>query len=147
MYSWIDECIVGILEFHDDRNIYEIYEALNITIVKLPRNNILLQGKEAMYHRNFFGCEVVYIRDDLDFEYEKFILAHELGHAILHIEIYEAAFNKDFINTGKLEKQAHYFAVKILDITLDPIEFEGMTKEQIANYLHIAEDSLAYVTE
>ena len=147
MYVWIDECIAGLLEFHDDRNVNEIYEALNITIVKLPRNSILLQGKEAIYHRNFFASEIVYIRDDLDFEYEKFILAHELGHAILHTEIFEAAFNKDFVNKGKLEKQAHYFAIKLLDITLDPVEHEGMTTEQIAGSLYIAEDSLEYALE
>ena len=113
----------------------------------MPGNNILLQGKEALYHRDFRGLEIVYIGDDLDFEYEKFVLAHELGHAILHVHIFEAAFNKDFINKGKLEKQAHYFAVKLLDINLDPIDYEGMTIKQIAGDLHIAEDSLEYVTE
>jgi Zn-dependent peptidase ImmA (M78 family) len=147
MYDWIDECIVGLLEFHDDRNIYDLYETLNIDIVKLPKNNVLLQGKEAIYHRSLLGSEIVYLRDDLHFEYERFILAHELGHAILHIEIYEAAFNKDLINKGKLEKQAHYFAIKLLDITLDPIEHEGMTIEQIAGSLHVAEDSLEYALE
>lgn len=147
MNSWIDDCIVGIQERYVEANIYEIYDALYIAINKLPKNHTLLQGKDAIYHRIYLGFELVYIRDVLDFEYEKYILAHELGHAILHTGICEAAFNRNLINKGKLERQAHYFAIKFLDKKVDPIEAEGMTAKQIADSLHIAEDSLEYVTE
>jgi Zn-dependent peptidase ImmA (M78 family) len=90
---------------------------------------------------------VVYLRDDLPCQYEKFVLCHELGHAILHTEIPSAAYNNKLIVKGKLEKQADYFAIKLLDIKLDNVGYEGLTTEQIAKELCIAEESLNYVLQ
>lgn len=137
MYSWINNILLGLKDTHITTNIYELYDSLEIELIKLESNNILLRGNESFYHRNFFDKEVVFIRNDLQREYEKFILAHELGHALLHTNTYEAAFNKDLINTGKLEKQANYFAFKLLGYNLDPISFEGFTIEQIASSLYL----------
>lgn len=130
MYSWIDDTIIGLKETYNTNNIYDIYDFLGIKIIKLDPGNILLNGNEAFYHRDYFENEVVFIRNDL--EYEKFILAHELAHALLHTHIYEAAFNKNLLNVGKLEKQANYFAFKLLNLELDPINYKGFTVEQIA---------------
>lgn len=146
MHSWIDNIILGLKDFNDTNNIYELYKELNISIRKLDSNNILLQGNEAFYTRSFFGEEITFIKNNLCEPYEKFILAHELGHALLHPNIYEAAFNKSLINVGKLEKQANYFAFKILNIELDPVEFEGFTIDQIASSLDLPTKFLSCVT-
>lgn len=141
-YSWIDEYVDGIIEYCNSRDIYDIYDYLGIKIIKLQSDNILLQNSEALYHRNYFDEEVVFIRNDLPYQYEKFVLAHELGHALLHTEIYTAAFKRDLINKGKLERQANYFALKLLNIKINSVDFEGYTVEQIAKALYISEDSL-----
>lgn len=60
----------------------------------------------------------------------------------MHIEIITAAFNKDLINRGKLEKQADYFALKLLNIEINNIDFESYTMEQIAGALYVSEKSL-----
>ncbi|WP_102400172.1 ImmA/IrrE family metallo-endopeptidase [Haloimpatiens massiliensis] len=133
MYLWIDNILEGVKDTYNTDNIYEIYDYLEIQIIKLDLNNILLRGNESFYHRDYFNTEVVFIRNDLNLEYEKFILAHELGHALLHTNIYEAAFNKDLLNIGKLEKQANYFALKFFNI--DKIELYGMSLEQVSIYL------------
>lgn len=73
------------------------------------------------------------------------MLAHELGHAILHTEIATAAYNNKLLNKGKLEKQADYFALKLLDISIDKDYFEGYTLEQIAKALYVTEASLNYI--
>ena len=143
-YDWINNCIIGLIELYNTRDINELYECLNIKIVKLQKNNILLQEGEAFYHRNYFNDEIVFIRNDLDYQYEKFVLAHELGHALLHTEIYTAAFNRDLVNKGKLEKQANYFAFKLLNIEIDSADFEGYTIEQVSKALYVSEDSLKY---
>lgn len=143
-YEWIDEYIKGTTEYCNSTNIYDIYECLDINIVKLNKNNILLQGFEALYQRNYFNGEIVFIRDDLDYQYEKFVLAHELGHALLHTETYTAAFNKDLLNKGKFEKQANYFALSLLNIKIDSIDFEGYTIEQVSKALYVSEESLKY---
>lgn len=141
-YSWIDEYIDGIIEYCKSRDIYEIYNALDIKIVKTDKDNPILQENDALYIRDYSDLEVVFIRDDLPYQYEKFVLAHELGHALLHTEIYTAAFKRDLINKGKLERQANYFALKLLNIEINSIDFEGYTIEQIAKALYISEDSL-----
>jgi len=144
---WIDNLVIGLVDLYDTKDICELYQHLDIKIIKLSKDNILLRQDEAMYQRNYFDEEIVFIRDDLDYKYEKFILAHELGHAILHTELIAASFNKELINKGKLEKQANYFAVNLLDIELDSIDFEGYTIEQISKALHITEESLIYLVE
>lgn len=116
MYSWIDNTILGLKETYYTENIYDLFDELEIIVKKLQPNNVLLQGNEAFYNRNYLGLEVIFIRNDLNRTYEKFILAHELGHALLHTNMYQATFNKNLLNIGKLEKQANYFAIKILDI-------------------------------
>lgn len=135
--NWLDNILEGLKDTYDTNNIYELYDYLEIKIIKLEPSNILLRGNESLYNRNYFGNEIVLIRNDLDLEYEKFILAHELGHALLHTETYKAAFNKDLINCGKLEKQANYFALRLLALDMDPIQFEGFTIEQIASSLYL----------
>jgi len=141
-YLWIDDYITGLFDMYSTKDISELYGCLEIQIVKLPKDNILLQGNESVYQRDYFDREIVYIRDDLDFKYEKFILAHELGHAILHTEIYSAAFNKQLLNKGKLEKQANYFAFKVLEVKIDPVDFDGFTLEQMCCFLHISKECL-----
>lgn len=142
MYTWIDDYVMGLSETYNTYDIYELYNLLQIKIEKLDKDNILLQGNESIYYRDYFGLEIVFVRDDLNYEYEKFILAHELGHAIIHTDIYIAAFNKDLINIGKYEKQAHYFALKLLKIDLSTEEFDGLTIEQIAGILQLPKDCL-----
>lgn len=143
--TWIDEYVDGVIHHCYSRDIFEIYSTLNINIKRIDKDDYLLQGNEALYIRSYFGLEVVFIRDDLPYKYEKFILAHELGHALLHTEVSKAAYNSKLINKGKLEKQADYFAIKLLDVNLDEIYYEGFAIEQIAKDLCITEESLSYI--
>ena len=136
MYPWIDKYVLGIFELCESKDIYEICDYLGIIIKKIDKSNKLLRGNNALYFRNYFGSEIIFIRNDLSYNFEKFILAHELGHAIMHIDFQTAAFN-NLINEGKLEKQANYFAFKLLNINIDKNDFEQLTVEQISNYLEI----------
>lgn len=137
MYSWIDNTISGLQDIYNTNNIYDLYGYLEIEIIELDSNNVLLRENEAFYNRDYFENEVVFIRNDLNLHYKKFVLAHELGHSLLHTHIYEAAFNKELLNIGKLERQANYFAFKLLNIDLDPIAFKDFTIPQIASFLYL----------
>lgn len=145
--SWIDEYVDGVIDHCYSEDIYEIYHTLKIGIIKTCKEDLVLQGNEALYIRNYLGAEVVFIRDDLPYKYEQFVLSHELGHAILHTEIASAAYNNKLIVKGKLENQADYFAIKLLDINLDDVYYKGFTNEQIAKDLCVAEESLIYINE
>ena len=110
---------------------------ISIGIKKLDPKNILLCGNDSLYIRDYFDSKIVFIRNDLNRYLEKFILLHELGHALLHTDIFKAAFNIDFVNKDKLEKQANYFAFKMLNIEFDKIDLEGMSLEQISRYVGV----------
>ncbi|MDR7856344.1 MAG: ImmA/IrrE family metallo-endopeptidase [Tissierella sp.] len=142
---WIDEYVDGVIDYCYSRDIFEIYNTLDISIKRLDKDDLLLRGNEALYIRNYFGLEVVFIKNNLPYKYEKFVLSHELGHALLHIEIAQAAYNSKLINKGKLEKQADYFALKLLDIEINNVNYEGLTTDQIAKKFYITEKSLGYV--
>lgn len=146
MYSWIDNILIGIKDIYGN-NIYEILDYLNITVIKLDSKNILLRGNESLYYRDYYNHELIFIRNDLGYNYEKFILCHELGHAILHTNVLEAAFNKNLINKDKFEKQANYFAFKLLNFDLDPIAFEGFTLEQIASSLYLKSNCIFNIAD
>lgn len=143
--EWIDDIILGLLEKYNTNNIYEICRGENIKIVKLNPDNILLSKKEACYYRDLDDNEVIFIRNNLPLEKEQFILKHELGHALLHPDVLSAAYS--FYSTGKLERQANYFALKLSNICLDKIELENLTLEQIAAYVGVPYEPLRQVLE
>ncbi|SET46575.1 protein of unknown function [Natronincola peptidivorans] len=134
--KWIDEIVTGLEDLYSTKDVYELYTALGISIVYLEKHSILLQGHDAIYNRNYLEEEVVFLRRELAAEYERFILAHELGHALLHTNLHSSAFHP-LANLDKLERQANYFAVRILDIKLDSIALEGFTIEQVASTLKL----------
>jgi len=135
--EWVDLTVTGIHETYHTSCPYDLCKTLEIGVRKVNYNNPILLGNDSTYIRGYLGGEIIFIRDDLDYLPEKFILAHELGHAILHVDIKSAHCNKNLLNIGKLEKQATYFAFKFLDIAIDPVEYEGFTIEQIARSLYI----------
>ncbi|ARE89099.1 Metallopeptidase ImmA [Clostridium formicaceticum] len=143
---WIDEVVTGLLDLYATKDVYELYEALEISIVYLEEDSILLQGHDALYNRNYLDREVVFLRGGLSLEYERFILAHELGHALLHTHLVSNTFHS-LTNLDKLEKQASYFAVRLLDVKLDSIALEGFTIEQIASTLELPMECLEIIRE
>lgn len=142
---WIDEYVDGVMDYCYSNDIFEIYSTLNINIQRLDKNDLLLQGNEALYIRNYFDVEIVFVRDDLSYKYEKFVLSHELGHAILHTEIAQASFSSKLINKGKLERQADYFACKLLNIKIDDAYHYEFSTKQIARDLGVSNEALEHL--
>lgn len=131
--NWIDNIILGLIDKYNTNDVYALCDCLGIKIVKLCSENILLHKKDAFYYRDFNGKEIIFIKDNLPLQLERFILAHELGHALCHPDLLCAAYS--IYSKGKLEKQANYFSLKLNQIKFDDfddIEFEDMTLEQIA---------------
>ena len=143
--DWIDKYVEGIIDYCNTKDVFEICEVLSIYISVINEDSFILKGNDAIYIRDYFDNEIIFIKEDLHYKYKKYLIAHELGHAILHVELETTAYNKGLIIKGKLERQADYFAIRLLDIELDCISLVGLDKEQLARELCIKERALEYV--
>lgn len=76
----------------------------------------------------------IYINSDLEDNSAKVVMAHELGHAILHVKENGAFMSsKTLLLTSKIEQQANLFAANLL-ITDDMLqEYAGFTQEQFCS--------------
>ncbi|MEK3787602.1 ImmA/IrrE family metallo-endopeptidase [Paenibacillus sp. FSL K6-1230] len=116
---------------------FQIAEGLNIQIWQCD----LGENTRGMYYRKL-RRRFIAIHSGLSEPWQKFICAHELAHDRLHPGISRFFLDeRSFSNTGKYEKQANQFAVKLLTSSATPET--GETKEQflrrcsIPSELHI----------
>ncbi|MGL4873227.1 MAG: ImmA/IrrE family metallo-endopeptidase [Clostridium sp.] len=79
---------------------------------------------------------MLHLNTRLDYEMTKYILAHELGHAILYANLSIMLFieNKNLIKS-RYENEADKFAAELL--LLDKVAFSEINIEQIAKTLYI----------
>lgn len=129
----IDAMVLGIIESCNTNDVYEICDYLDIRIVKIDKFNTILLSDNSIYVRNYLGNEIIFIRDDLPPNYERYYLNHELGHALIHLHVQNTAFP----NTYKIEHEANYFALKLLNLTFNEIELKEMTIEQITSLFNL----------
>lgn len=140
--KWIDDVIVGLIEVVGSNNVYEILDHLNIYHFAVNKDNELLQGNLAIYNR-IGDFECVYYSNELD--NKEYVLAHEIGHAILHVEE-QMMFYNPLLNKGKIEREADYFATRLLYSDIE-IEDGIETYKQLANKLGIKEDFIKFIIE
>lgn len=118
-----------LINYHKTRNPFEIAKNLNIHIEYKPYSPYT-KGYFIKILRNKF----VVINSNLDEYSQNIVMAHELGHAILH-----SSQNICFIRehtlfpTGILENEANRFAAELLIPDFNIKEYMGYTVEQIAS--------------
>lgn len=108
--NWIDEIIQGTFELYGTSDPFELCDYLEIVIQKTNRDSVILKGQSSMYIRNFCNKECIFYIEGLRYKRLKFYIMHELGHALLHPDVMISNLTNDL----KLEKQANYFAIKML---------------------------------
>lgn len=133
---WIKEIVNGLIEVYKTRNVYEILDLLEIMLIRKQ----FPKGKKGRFLRDIFGNEIIFISNELSEEEEKIVLAHELGHLILHTHLTTSCYsNNHLLVKDKLEVEANKFAAELL--IPDGIEiYEGMTIMQLACYLKVSEE-------
>lgn len=137
--KYINELINGIVEVVGSRNVYDIASHFEIEIIKdNPKQNPMLLFTEGVYIRDLNDKEIIIIRDDL--ENEKQVIAHELGHALLHVEEDITYYGNA---KGRMELEADYFATKLLypDYKIE----EGKTVQELSQILKIKPNQVAYL--
>lgn len=124
----INDIIKELIEKTGSTDIYDIISSLSINVKKHP-------GKTFYCQIN--GKKYIYLDENLSEDITPFVLAHELGHAVLHKEeIYH--YSPLSITKTATEREADYFAFQILGLKIDPSY--QYTVDQYAKMLNVNED-------
>ncbi|WP_106766835.1 ImmA/IrrE family metallo-endopeptidase [Paenibacillus faecalis] len=101
---------------------FQLASALGIHI----RYADLGKTTKGLYFRKLRRRFIV-INSHLPSEWQRFVCAHELGHDRLHKGINRLFLEEhSFFCPGKLERQAHRFAITLLTADLTPMSEESM---------------------
>jgi Zn-dependent peptidase ImmA (M78 family) len=123
----IDNEIDKLVKKYRTNNPFDIARGENIIIFKEPLGSI--NG----YYNKFVRQKMIHVNEDLTYSNQLFTCGHELGHAIFHPNANTPfLINNTFYSVDKLERQANYFAAKLL-IPADILKvYVGYTLEHIA---------------
>lgn len=130
----IKKIVKRLIKKYNTDNVYELINILKIKLFELP-----FEEEIGMY-RFLKNNKVIIISENLDEITKKFILTHELGHAILHRK--ENCFylkHNTFTKVSTYEVEANRFAAELLidDEELKTCIENGYTKEQMASYFQV----------
>ena len=118
---------------------FEIADQMGILVQKHP------PGRIGGYYMIYSGIKCICINSDIDdSKLENTIMAHELGHAILHADTEFMFFKGTLFSESKYEKQANCFAAELL--IPDSIIYDNpdLKKSQLAVLTGYTEKLLDY---
>lgn len=137
MHSRIKKVVQALIKKYRTTNVYELAKCLGVVLKIVPLGSY--SGAYMYLNRR----RTIFINSCLN-EYERIIvLAHEIGHAVLHKKT-NCYFMKSYtlFLTCKIEREANLFAAEFL-INDDIIKsYEGFTFDQIAHAENISTDLL-----
>lgn len=119
-----------LVRFYKTRDPFEMVKGMNAILVYYP-----LVGVRGFY-QYFKRNNIIYIDESLsDFD-KKFVLAHELGHMVLHKKS-NAIFmdTRTCLKTSSFEMEADLFAMHLLISDEDVEEYKGYTLEQLSRIM------------
>lgn len=126
----IPDLVIKLVKKYGTNDPEEMADCLNVTIMRMPMGNNI-----AGYYKYIKRRKYIFINTNIqDYAYKRVILAHELGHSIMH-----RTQNCTFMNgytlllTSKIERQANLFAAYLLICDDLLLEYEEFTREQFCD--------------
>ena len=109
------------------RNPFEMIKGMNVILVFYPLDGV--RGFYQYFQRN----NIIYIDETLSKHDKAFVLAHEIGHMILHKKS-NAIFmdSRTQFRTSKYENEANKFAIELLISDESLSEYSNCTIEQLS---------------
>lgn len=132
----IKEYVLKIVKKHGTKNPFEIAKRKNIIVLFEDLGNTL--GFYNTYKRFKF----IHINNRIDETTQRFVCAHELGHALLHPKANTPFLrNKTFFSVDRLEIEANTFAVELLlpDVMISEYQDTNLSIQEIAEIYGIPE--------
>ncbi|SHN03390.1 protein of unknown function [Anaerosporobacter mobilis DSM 15930] len=125
--SNIKSIVHELLKKYNTNSPYQLCELLDIEVFKCELGTI--KG----YYHHAYRIKQIYLNSNLSRREEKLVLAHELGHAIMHPNSNTPFFKANtFTSIDKLEKQANTFAMHCLISDNDLYECSNYTVSQLS---------------
>jgi len=98
-----------LIKKHKTNCPFTLADKLNIHILYEPL------GATLGYFSKDFRFKFIHINQDILPEYQKFVCAHEIGHAILHPDVNTPFLSQHTLfSISKIERQANKFAVEFI---------------------------------
>lgn len=117
-----------LAEKYHTRDPFALADCLNV----LYREHYL--GSMSGYYLSYRGEKCIVINSEIDNACQKkVVMAHELGHAVLHENNYCMFYSETLLSRSKPEREANEFAAEFLIPDYIFYEYPGYSKRQIAN--------------
>lgn len=136
----IKERVSIIKKKYKTDNLFDLVDFLNIELIEMDLGSST-SGMYRYIKRNKF----IFLNNNLDYNQKKIVLAHEIGHAILHSNLNCFFLEKKTLYIkNKFEIEANKFAVELLVDDKDLENLKSYTLEQMSAILNIPADLLIY---
>lgn len=138
----IRDLVISLVLEYGTRDPYEIANNLGIEVI-FRSYSLSTKG----YFTKILGYPFIVINSNLNERDKLIVMAHELGHAILHGEEDIFLIRKHTLfAVGPLEVQSNQFAAELLidNDDIDECMFRGWNNEQISRYLNVSEELVDY---
>lgn len=135
----IKDIIRKLIQKYKTANPFELAEALNVILLYVPLKDV--NGFYHYYNRN----HLIYLSDTLSEVECRRVLAHELGHLILHKDTNAIFLSKHTsLPTQRYEKEADIFASELLISDDDILDNPHYTINQLACLTGTEEKHIKY---
>lgn len=123
----IQAMVNKLVRKYKTRDPFEMIKGMNVILVFYPLDGV--RGFYQYFQRN----NIIYIDETLSEHDKAFVLAHEIGHMILHKKS-NAIFmdSRTQFRTSKYENEANKFAIELLISDESLCEYSNCTIEQLS---------------
>lgn len=133
----VHNVVERIIEKYKTCSPYELADFMGISIHRCELGTI--RG----YYSKKFRIKQIVLNCNLSEKDERFVLAHELGHAIMHENLNTPFLMKNTLfSKNKFEKEANTFAIELLVPDAEIIEHPDLTIGQLARMTGYSEELL-----
>lgn len=140
MGDYIERIVNNLKNKYKTSNPFELADYLDVTLIIAPLNSVW--GMYKYIKRN----KTIFLNSSLNEYEQRFVLAHELGHAIMHTK--SSCFFTNTLVNNKLKKeyQANMFAANLLvDLSnTDELYLQRYSINQLAAYYKVPTELIKF---